>query len=181
MNTTSRPTSVLLDKSVVREALRAIQRLLNGQPLPERQRLCYLAIVALIDARVPTYITEQIVHIVSQRRISLVAQVLLPHLRVFKRGRYLARWARRLREEGLSREDAVIVSHASFGVDVDRTTFGARVVLTTDYALQSRCERSGTRIRERFTRMTGRLKPPYREASLPIILTPEEVIERLAG
>jgi hypothetical protein len=110
-----------------------------------------------------------------------VSEVLLPHLRLLKRGRYLRRWGRRLTEEGLSPEDAVIVSHGSFGIDEEMETFGAEVVLTTDLALKTHYERSFARISQRFERMTGQLQIPYRNARLPSILTPEEVLESLVG
>jgi hypothetical protein len=75
----------------------------------------------------------------------------------------------------------MIVSHASFGIDEDGASFGARAVLTTDYALKAHYERFATRISGRFERMTRQLKPPYRSALLPIILAPEDVLELLSS
>lgn len=166
---------------MVRETLRAVQRLLDGQRLPDRQFLSFSAVVAVLNQNVPTCITEQLFHILSQPRAFHVAQVLLPQLHVLKAGRYLRRWARRLREEEFSREDAVIVSYASFGIDEQRRELGVEAVLTTDYALKARYERSFPHLSQRFHRMTCQLKPPYRDATLPTVLTPEEILELLLG
>jgi hypothetical protein len=171
----SLPTSVLLDKSVVREALRGLQRLLLEQELPPRQELSYAAITALQDQEIAVCITEALHHILEPR-FSYLAHALLLHPRVLQKGRYLRRWARRLREEGLSPEDALIVSHASFGVDESADTFGTEAVLTTDYALKARYDSQYSLIDRRFKRMTSRLRAPYSDATLPAVLTPEEML-----
>jgi hypothetical protein len=158
-----------------------VQKRLSGRPLPDRQLLCLAAIVALRKRQIPTYITEEILNLLVQPRAWHVAQVLLPSLRVLQRGKYLRRWARRLREEGLSPEDAVIVSHASFGIDETAQTFGLEVILTTDYALKTHYEQRFPRISRRFEQMTCQLKEPYAGASLPRILRPEEVLPTLLG
>jgi hypothetical protein len=91
----------------------------------------------------------------------------------------LRRWARRLREEGLSPEDAVIVSHGSFGIDELAQTFGAEIILTTDYALKAHYEQRFPRISRRFEQMTRQFQGAYRSAALPRILRPEEVLPTL--
>jgi hypothetical protein len=175
----SQPTTVLLDKSVVREALRAVQRLQFGQTLPERQSLSRAAIVAAIEQGLPVFISRETHHILLRLGAVHVARVLLPELRVLTPGRYLKRGARRLREEGLSREDAIVISCASFGVDDLSEKFGADVVLTTDYALKTRFEACRPRIRERFDRMTRRRVAPNGDATLPEVLAPEELLRVL--
>ena len=137
------------------------------------------AITAVLAQGVPTYITEPLLHILLQPHISHVAQAFMPQLRVLKKGRYLRRWARRLREAGIFPEDAMIVSHASFGLDDETESLGAEVVITTDYALKARYEQQYPLLSRRFQRMARRLSEPYRSALLPAILTPEEVLELL--
>jgi hypothetical protein len=138
MNMRFHPTSVLLDKGTVREALRGVVRVEKGLlPLPPRQQSAYTAIQALRAEDIRLYVTPQLLHIL-QRPLNLpISSVILPDLHLLTAGKYLRRWARRLREEGISREDAVIVSYASFGIDEQTNTFGATVVLTTDIALKT--------------------------------------------
>jgi len=78
-----------------------VPRLLHGQLVPERQLISNAAITAVLAQGVPTYITEPLLHILLQPHISHVAQAFMPQLRVLKKGRYLRRWARRLREAGI--------------------------------------------------------------------------------
>lgn len=179
MNETFRPTTVLLDKSVVREALRGQERLWQNALLPERQRFSLTAIVTTLRLGIPAFISEELLHILLQPHAYHSAQPLLRRVQVFAKGRYLRRWARRLRDEGFSPEDAVILSHASFGVNDTREVLGAAVVLTTDYALQARYDERWARIHDRFQRMTRQLQPPYREATLPRVYKPEELLETL--
>ena len=153
--------------------------MLGDQPVPERQLISYAAITAVLAQEIPTYVSEQLLHILLQPHISPVALVFLPRLRILKKGRYLRRWARRLREAGILPEDAMIVSHASFGLDEEAELFGAEVVVTTDYALKARYEQQFPLLSRRFQRMTSQLVEPYQSATLPAILTPEEMLELL--
>jgi hypothetical protein len=147
--------------------------------VPERQFLSFAAIAVLLDRGVLLHASQELLHILARPHISHVAQVLVPHLRPLERGRYLRRWARRLREEGLGSEDAVIVSYASFGVDVAGERFGSEAVLTTDYALVSRYQDRHARIHRRFHQMTCQLAEPYRRAVLPTLLAPEDLFHLL--
>jgi hypothetical protein len=45
-----------------------VQKLLSGRPLPDRQLLSLAAIVALRNRQIPTYITEELLHILLQPR-----------------------------------------------------------------------------------------------------------------
>jgi hypothetical protein len=75
--------------------------------------MSYNAIAAVLTQENPTYVTVELFHILARPQVARVARVLTPQLRVLHRGRYLRRWARRLRETGIGPEDAVIVSYAS--------------------------------------------------------------------
>jgi hypothetical protein len=77
--------------------------------------------------------------------------------------------------EGFSREDALILSYASFGFHGIEKTFGVEMVLTNDLRMQGRYESSSHRIAARFTRMTRQLREPYRRATLPEVISPEEL------
>jgi hypothetical protein len=62
-------------------------------------------------------------------------------------GRYLKRWSRRLTAESFSREDALILSYASFGYDEIEETFGVEMMLTNDLRMQARYERGSLALR----------------------------------
>jgi hypothetical protein len=163
----------------VREALRGTVRAEMGLLLPPRQQSAYTAIQTLRAEGVRLYMTPQLLHILQRPSNLPIASVLLPDLHLLQAGRYLRRWARRLREEGISREDALIVSYASFGLDERTEAFGTDVVLTTDVALKVHYEAHFDRLMERFHRMTSQLKVPYQDAGLPTLITPEKLLDWL--
>ena len=175
MNGTSHLTSVLLDKGTVREALRAVVRAEMGLTFPPRQQTAYTAIQALLADGTRLYITPQLLHILHRPANLPIARTLLPELSPLIAGRYLRRWARRLREAGISREDALVVSYASFGVDEQMETFGVATVLTTDARLKAHYLSIFDQLMRRFRRMTRQLKAPYRDAHLPTLMAPEEL------
>jgi hypothetical protein len=179
VNRVSLPTSCLLDKNVVREALRGLVREALGRMLPHRQSASLAVVRMLMAYGGLLYITPELWHLLERPANLPVARPLLPHLRRLQAGRYLKRWSRRLTEEGFSREDALILSYASFGFDGIEETFGVEMVLTNDLRMQARYERGFPRIETRFTRMTRQLREPYREATLPEVVSAEELRAQL--
>jgi hypothetical protein len=91
--------SVLLDKGVVRRVYEARIRRALGQPptLNQAEAANVWSRLRVLD--IPLYITEQTEHVL-QRRSALFATALLAQTRTLKKGRYLRRWARRLRDLG---------------------------------------------------------------------------------
>jgi hypothetical protein len=172
------PTSFLLDKGVVRETLRAIAHLAAQQVIPPRQAIAYQALQSMI-AQGTLYLTLETYHLV--RRPYHLANAILPELHVLQPGKYLRRWRRRLMDYGFSREDALILSYASFGLDLTSNRLGVEIVVTTDRVMRARWQQHRHAIEKRFRRMTCQLKAPYRETTLPTVLTPEEVLQALLG
>jgi hypothetical protein len=85
-----------------------------------------------------------------------------------------------LTEEGFSHEDALILSYASFGFDALEKTFGVESVLTNDLRMKDRYARDFPRIAARFTRMIRQLKVPYQQATLPDVVSAEELQAQIA-
>lgn len=124
------------------------------------------------------YITPELWHLLERPATFSIARSLSLYFRRLQAGRYLRRWSR-LAEEGFSREDALILSYASFGFDAIEETFGVEMVLTNDLRMQERYERDFPRIEKRFTRMTCQLREPYRGATLPEVVSTEELRAQL--
>jgi len=180
VNRISLPTSCLLDKNVVREALRGLMHETLGRTLPSRQVTSLAVIRVLIAYGRLLYITPELWHLLERPAHLPVARPFLPYLRRLQPGRYLKRWSRRLTEESFSREDALILSYASFGFDEIEEIVGVEMVLTNDLRMQARYERGFPRIEARFSRMARQLRMPYREATLPEVVSAEELWTRLA-
>jgi hypothetical protein len=121
------------------------------------------------------YITPELWHLLERPMNASLANPFLPYLCILRPGRYLKRWSRRLTEEGFSHEDALIISYASFGFDVLEKTFGVEMVLTNDLHMKDRYARGFPRIEARFARMIRQLRAPYQQATLPEIMSAEEL------
>ena len=175
MNRISLPTSCLLDKNVVREALRGLVHETLSRHLPPRQGISLAVVRMLIAYGDLLYITPELWHLLQRPTNSLLTSPFLPYLRILRPGRYLKRWSRRLTEEGFAHADALILSYASFGFDALEKTFGVEMVLTNDLRMQDRYARGFPRIEARFARMIRQLQAPYQQATLPEIVSAEEL------
>jgi hypothetical protein len=133
---------------------------------------------ALLHAGIMASVTPETVNS-AQRRDPLITASLLTSLTALAPGRYLRRWARRLRDFGFGREDSVILAYGSFGVDAQHQMFGAEVILSTDQPLRRRFHEQHDRIARRFRRMTCQLTLPYRLAQLPTLMSPDEMLTML--
>ena len=96
MSTISLPTSCLLDKNVVREALRGLVRATLGMPLPPRQGTSLGVVRALIAHGGLLYITPALWHLLERPANLPIASTFLSYLRLLRPGWYLKRWERRL-------------------------------------------------------------------------------------
>lgn len=95
--------------------------------------------------------------------------------------KYQRRWARRLHQDhGFSREDAQLLSLATFGTDLPGSILGVDVFVTFDLRLIDRFTANYSVIERRFSRMTSHLPSPYTAAVLPEVAIPAEVLRLLS-
>lgn len=172
---TSQPVSILLDKGVVRRIYEARVRRAQKKA-PNSEQLESLEVFArLLSPSYQLFISESTANVLQLRRPQL-ARFILDKTSVLQKGRYQRRWARRLRSFVFTREDAVMVAYGSFGVgSVDRQ-LGVDYFITTDTALVTNFHTRFSEIQARFTPMVMQLPEPYRNVSLPQILTPATVL-----
>jgi hypothetical protein len=171
------PSSVLFDKGVIRRVYeRRVRLAAGGAPtlLQVEAANAYARIASLTDR---LHITEQTANIL-QRRTPLFAAPLLADLQPLKKGRYLRRWARRLRDSGFSPEDAIILAYGSFGVTADLSSLGVEAIITTDLKLAAKYQDNYVEIERRFEEMVNALAGTYATLSLPQVLTTTEVLAK---
>lgn len=176
---TSQPSGVLprvlLDKGVVRRIYEFQVRLAKGEtPTPLQTETVKIWIrMAKLTGQI--YITQQSANVLHLRPPEYANEI-LGNTATMRKGRYLRRWARRLRDYVFTREDAIIIAYASFGVDLVSGSLGADAIVTTDLHLAKNFSTRHLEIKERFDRMTENLPEPYRSLSLPRIATPAVVL-----
>jgi hypothetical protein len=161
-------------RAVFEARVRVRRRLI---PLPHQAQAA-IVYQALLQAEFTAYVTPETVNS-AQRRDPLIAASLVAPLTILTPGRYLRRWARRLRDFGFGREDSVILAYGSFGVDPRRQSFGAEVILSTDQPLLRHFYEQHSDIARRFRRMTCQLALPYRLAPLPTLMSPDAMLTTL--
>jgi hypothetical protein len=173
------PTTFLLDKVIVRRVFEGWVRIEDNR-LPTEEQLQAINIYeSLLSKGLKVCVTPEAANS-ARRRDGRVATALLNPMVILTPGRYLRRWARRLREHGIVSEDAVIVAYASFGLDPDLGEFGAEVVVTLDRGLITKYREEAEILSKRFRRMVSHLLPPYRHTMLPQVLSPSETLLLLA-
>jgi hypothetical protein len=114
------------------------------------------------------------VHILKRFERYLEVRVFLATVEPMASGRYLKRWARRLREHDFTREDAVVLALATFGTDEAGDVLGVNNLITFDQPFINNFRNHERVLRTRLAAMTHQLPVPYRDAALPAVLRPED-------
>lgn len=172
---TSPPSSVLFDKGVIRRVYERRVRLSLGRPptLLQVEAANAHARMSVVASRL--HITEQTASVLRVRTRVFAAPLLASH-EPLRKGRYLRRWARRLRDFGFSPEDAVVLAYGSFGVAESAGKVGVDLMVTTDISLSSRYGENLVDIGRRFRDMVADLSGRYADLTLPRVVTTSAVL-----
>ncbi len=84
----------------------------------------------------------------------------------------MKRWARRLREYGFTREDALALALATYGTDSTGDILGIETLITLDQPLLNNFQTHRAELQSRLTAMTDQLPTPYCHATLPTVQHP---------
>lgn len=162
----------LLDKNVVRYCVRGLLGDLRQDDVRFSLRLLLAPGLDELFISLETFhILEHIVAVPQRRVILRRTSPLFPI-------RYTRRWARRLREVNFDREDAYLLSLATFGTDQPKEgrILGVDVFVTYDLAFQVHYQSVQSAMQQRLRRMTAQLPPPYDRAIVPQVQKPREVL-----
>ena len=174
---TSPPSSVLFDKGVIRRVYERRVRLALNLPPTVLQTEAANVYARIVGRTNKLFITEQTFNILTLRT-PLFAAPFLADTQPLLKGRYLRRWARRLRDAGFSPEDAIVIAYGSFGVSRDRTSVGLDVIVTTDLKMAARYDQNFNVIQARFNHMRMNLTPAYAAHRLPQVVTSADVLTK---
>ncbi|MCL4262807.1 MAG: hypothetical protein KJ069_06310 [Anaerolineae bacterium] len=89
--------------------------------------------------------------------------------------RYFTRWSRRLRDYGFTREDAAVLSLATFGTVENGSILGVHYLATYDQAMINNWYHQQEKIQTRLATMCRDLTEPYCYAVLSQVVRPEQV------
>jgi hypothetical protein len=121
------------------------------------------------------YSTAQTAHILH-RRPPLIAAPLLVETQPLQKGRYLRRWARRLRELTFAPEDAIVVAYDSFGLDLRIPSIGVEAIVIADQRLTTHFRARHEEIAPRFRDIIVQLPAPYAALTLPAVMTTASIL-----
>jgi hypothetical protein len=169
------PQSVLFDKGVIRRVYERRVRLALGMPPTLSQIEAANVYARLCSLTSRLYITEQTAHILHRRQ-QLFAAPMLADTQILQKGRYLRRWARRLRALAFSPEDAIVLACGSFGIDVRRASVGVEIIVTNDLKLAAHFGARYAEIEHRFREMIVHLAGPYTRLTLPKVVTTASIL-----
>lgn len=170
------PASVLLDKGVVRRVYELRARVADELALTNLQLESAQVFDLLRKRGGQSYLTRQTANVLRRRRPS-VAAPLLADTRELQKGRYLRRWARRLRGMAFSPEDAIILAYGNFGIDWQARLIAVEVIVTTDLKLAAHFLDQRDKIEARFTAMVSNLPEPYSKLRLPFVITTTDLLK----
>ena len=159
----------LLDKNVVRRTIEGIAQAQRGEPIRPDRSACLVLLHAAVQHRFGAYITPQSLHVLQQLAAQPEVKDFLAEVSVIQVSRYARRWARRLREHGFTREDAVVLSLGTFGTDATGSVLGVDSVVTLDLALINNFYVRHDLLDRRLRAMTRQLPTPFRGVSLPAV------------
>ena len=169
----------LLDKVTARYAVQGLLKLAEGRELTEEE---LFTLDLLARSQPPTtrlFIAPPSANVARTLarlpRYSGVTLHFLSQVGVAQPARYFKRWARRLRDYGFAREDAVILALATFGTDEEGTILGMDFVATYDRSMIRHWSSQREVIQDHLTAMQQDIPVPYSHASLPLVQCPEQI------
>ena len=169
------PRSVLCDKGVIRRVYERRVRLALGKPPTPAQVEAANVYAQLCTRTDCLYITAQTAHVLGHRPQRFAASI-LADTQPLQKGRYLRRWARRLRALTFSPEDAIVLAYGSFGLDMHGPSLGVEVIVTNDLRLASHFRMRYVEIAHRFHEMIAQLSGPYTLVALPEVVTTAHIL-----
>jgi hypothetical protein len=82
-----------------------------------------------------------------------------------------------LREYGFTREDALVLALATYGTDSTGDILGEDALITLDQPFLNNFQIHQAELQSRLAAMTDGLPEPYRNARLPVVQHPEELVQ----
>lgn len=164
--------SYLLDKNVARRIIEALHHL---DPLSSEEEIVldlwrqFQAEEARLFIPMGAMnILQPLAHLIEVRTFSATVEPM-------ETGRYVKRWARRLREHGFTREDALVLALATYGTDSTGNILGVDALISLDQPFLTNFRRRQKELQARLSAMTKQLPAPYHRARLPIMQHPKDM------
>ena len=170
----------LLDKVTARHIMQGLLKLTEGRD-PTDAELFALDLYSRASAQsISLFIlpqTEKVLQRLARLpHFAALIRSFLARTQVVQPTRYFKRWARRLRDYGLTKEDAEVLALATFGTNQYADILGMHVVVTFDQPMIHQWTAQQEAIQKRLSSMQHNLTVPYSHAPLPKVQCPEDIL-----
>lgn len=128
-------TRLLLDKSVVRRYFEGVSGLARGLALAEEEQQAVVLVHLARGKGQRLFLPIEAFNLLQAHRHQIAPAemaMFLKRVEVLYHGRYFKRWARRLREQTFTREDAKVLALGTFGTDEAGQILGVHTIVTYD-------------------------------------------------
>lgn len=167
----------LLDKNVVRKAITGMVKSAGGKFITLEEEVALSLLREAQKGSLDLFIAPEAFNLL-QRFVDRPEVVLfLEMVEVMQAGRYFKRWAKRLRAYGFTYEDAKVLSLGTFGTREVGDILGVDAIITYDQPFIHNYEVHVDILRERLSTMTINLPLPFCNATLPVLIQPNESVE----
>ncbi len=140
-----------------------------AQALTKEQELVVSVLATARSQGVEIYVTLETYHILTNiLRNPPVAKAIIANTETLYPSLPFSKWLRVVSSMTvLTKEDAKILTYATFGTNLSGTILGCDSVITLDKRLTSEFERRKSELEARLDRLVKRLPSPYRSGKLP--------------
>ena len=169
----SNSTRILLDKNVVRKLLNGLAKAARNTALVEDEQIAVSSLTPEVFQDHRFFIAPATANVLAHSVHELaIVQSFTRRVEILVPGDYWRRWARRLQDVGFTREDARVLSLATFGTDTENTFLGVDELLTFDKTLIALFDEKHILIQKKLDAFRREVKPPYDDARLPKLSLP---------
>lgn len=172
----------LLDKVTARRILEGLLKITEGRELSDDELFSLDLYDRAEEENLRLFISPPTANVLerleSLPRYSTLIHLFLDRTEVAWPTHYFKRWARRLRDYGFTPEDAAILSLGTFCVGKDAGILGMHFIATYDQPMIQQWALQYTKIRDHLVAMQQNLPDPYRQALLPHVQFPQNIIVR---
>jgi hypothetical protein len=175
----SSPMHLLLDKNVARKSVSGLDKMTEVPPLSDTESIALYILEQAAKGKTRPFIAPESLHILLSLERTVASDSIrsfLDQVEVLYPGRYFKRWARRLRRMNFTREDAKVLSLATFGTDEAGEILSVSIIVTFDQRLISKYAHELAVIRGQFEAMMAGLEPPFCYARLSEVILPQKAL-----
>lgn len=161
----------LLDKNIVRIWTVGLLKYYKGISLKNTEDKIISYVNYLVNLNPKLYIQNEVQNILLSKPPIYIRNIILSKCEPFFPTKYHKRWSRRIHKHTtITREDAKLITYATFGTNYERNILGVEYILTTDSSMYNEYYHQYDYLKKSHESMIKNLDPPFNNSKLPEII-----------